>query len=157
MSQITRKRSDGKYVWLIYNSFDIFVSDLEGKIINQLTNNDGYDAEATVSPRGDKIVFTSIRSGDLELYTCNIDGSNVKQITNEIDMTGAFFSNDGKSCIQSVNLKVKRKLKNIRILLSQGLVVPTEMEIFTCNIDGSNLTQVTNLGKANWAPFFHPE
>jgi len=34
--------------------------------------------------------------------------------------------------------------------------MPTNMEIFVCNADGSNLRQVTNLGKANWAPYFHP-
>ena len=54
----------------------------------------------TVSPIGDKIVFTSIRSGDLELYTCNIDGSNVTQITNQLGYDGgAFFSNDGKKLV----------------------------------------------------------
>ena len=41
-------------------------------------------------------------------------------------------------------------------MLAEGLVKPTEMEIYTCNVDGSELTQVTNLGKANWCPFFHP-
>ena len=30
------------------------------------------------------------------------------------------------------------------------------MELFICNADGSELRQLTNLGKANWAPFFHP-
>ena len=156
--KLPEKRSDGKYVWPIYDSFDIFVSDLEGKIINQLTSNEGYDAEATVSPRGDKIVFTSIRSGDLELYTCNIDGTNVKQITNEIGYDGgAFFSNDGKKLVfRASRPKNEKEIEEYKELLSQGLVVPTKMEIFTCNVDGSNLTQVTNLGKANWAPFFHP-
>ena len=52
--------------------------------------------------------------------------------------------------------KSEKEIEEYKDLLSQGLVVPTEMEIFTCNVDGSNLTQVTNLGKANWAPFFHP-
>ncbi|NNK20673.1 MAG: hypothetical protein HKP07_05150, partial [Flavobacteriaceae bacterium] len=74
-------RSNGKYVWPVYDSFDIFVADLEGNIVDQLTDEPGYDAEATVSPIGDKIVFTSMRSGDLELYTMNLDGSDVKQIT----------------------------------------------------------------------------
>jgi len=30
------------------------------------------------------------------------------------------------------------------------------MELFICNADGSNLRQLTNLGGANWCPFFHP-
>ena len=80
----TPLRKNGKYIWPIYDSYDIFVADLEGNIVKQLTNEIGYDAEPTVSPKGDKIVFTSTRSGDLELYTMNIDGSDVKQITNEL-------------------------------------------------------------------------
>lgn len=89
---------DGKYVWPIYASFDIYVTDLKGNIIRKLTNSPGYDAEATVSPMGDKIVFTSMRSGDLELYTMNLDGSDVHQVTNTLGYDGgAFFSPDGKS------------------------------------------------------------
>ena len=84
-------RKNGRYVWPIYDSYDIFVSDLEGNIVNQLTNEKGYDAEATVSPKGDKIVFTSTRSGDLELYTMNIDGTDVKQITDELGYDGGAF------------------------------------------------------------------
>ena len=51
-------------VWPIYEDFDIFVSDLKGKVIQKLTDAPGYDAEATLSAQGDKIVFTSTRSGD---------------------------------------------------------------------------------------------
>ena len=85
---VPERRVDGKYVWPIYDSYDIFIADLDGNIVKQLTSYDGYDAEATVSPTGDKIVFTSIRSGDLELYTCNIDGSDIKQVTNQLGYDG---------------------------------------------------------------------
>jgi len=152
------ERSDGKYVWPIYDSYDIFVSDLKGNIIQQLTKEDGYDAEATVSPNKDKIVFTSDRSGDLELYTMDVDGSNVKQITFELGYDGgAFFSPDGKKLVfRSSRPKTEEEISEYKKLLLKGLVKPTEMEIYTCNIDGSNLKKITNLGKANWAPFFHP-
>jgi len=97
---VPERRVDGKYVWPIYDSYDIFIADLDGNIVKQLTSYDGYDAEATVSPTGDKIVFTSIRSGDLELYTCNIDGSDIKQVTNQLGYDGgAFFSHDGKKLV----------------------------------------------------------
>ena len=152
------KRKDGRYVWPIYNSFDIFISDLTGNITHQLTNEPGYDAEATVSPKGDKIVFTSIRSGDLELYICDIDGKNLIQVTNDLGYDGgAFFSNDGKKLVfRASRPKSKNEVSEYKQLLKEGLVVPTEMEIFTCNIDGTELKQITDLGKANWAPFFHP-
>lgn len=152
------RRTDHKYVWPVYDSFDIFVADLKGNINRQLTNTPGYDAEATVSPKGDKIVFTSIRSGDLELYTMNIDGSDVKQITNELGYDGgAFFSSDGKKLVfRSSRPKSDEEVRVYKELLAQGLVMPTNMEIFICNVDGSDLKQVTSLGSANWAPFFSP-
>ncbi len=151
-------REDGKYVWPIYHDYDIFVSDLKGNIIKALVQNPGYDAEATVSPKGDKIVFTSDRSGDLELYTMDIDGSNVKQITFELGYDGgAFFSPDGtKLVFRSSRPKTPEEQQEYKDLLKQGLVMPTNMEIYVCNVDGSDLRQITNLGKANWAPYFHP-
>lgn len=152
------ERTNGKYVWPIYESFDIFTADLQGNIIAQLTNNPGYDAEATVSPQGDKMVFTSMRTGDLELFTCNIDGSEVKQITSDLGYDGgAFFSPDGSQLIfRASRPETEEEIKKYKDLLAQGLVEPTNMELFICNADGSDLRQLTDLGQANWCPFFHP-
>ena len=154
----TPLRKNGKYIWPIYDTYDIFVSDLDGNIVNQLTNEIGYDAEPTVSPMGDKIVFTSTRSGDIELYTMNIDGSDVKQITHELGYDGgAFFSPDGTKIIfRSSRPKTPEEIKEYKDLLAEGLVQPTEMELYICNADGSNLKQLTYLGNANWSPFFLP-
>jgi len=153
-----KHRTDGKYVWPIYSSFDIYVANLKGEIIDTLIKNPGYDAEATLSPKGDKIVFTSDRSGDLELYTCDIDGSNVYQVTNQLGYDGgAFFSPDGtKLVFRSSRPKTPEAIREYKDFLKQGLVAPTNMEIYVCDVDGSNLKQITHLGKANWAPFFHP-
>ena len=149
---------NGKYVWGIYPSYDIFVADRKGKILRQLTNEPGYDAEATVSPDGKKIVFTSTRSGDLELWTMNIDGSDVRQVTRDLGYDGgAFFSPDSKKLVfRASRPKTPEAIKLYKDLLEEGLVQPTDMEVFTCNVDGSDLRQITNLGKANWAPFYHP-
>ena len=151
-------RQNGKYVWPIYDTYDIFVADLEGNIVNQLTAEKGYDAEATVSPMGDKIVFTSTRNGDIDLYTMNLDGSDVKQITFELGYDGgAFFSPDGTKIIfRSSRPKTDEEVKAYKDLLAEGLVQPTEMELYICNADGSELKKLTNLGNANWSPFFHP-
>lgn len=157
---IPPKKEDhgGKYIWPIFDSFDIFVADTKGNQLKQLTNTKGYDAEPTVSPKGDLIVFTSMRSGDLELYTMKIDGSDVKQVTNELGYDGgAFFSPDGTKLIfRSSRPKSEQEIKDYKDLLAQNLVMPTNMELYICNIDGSDLTKITDLGSANWAPFFHP-
>jgi Tol biopolymer transport system component len=149
---------DGKYVWPIYPDYDIFIADLQGNIVRQVTNDPGYDAEATVSPKGDKIVFTSMRTGDLELYTMNVDGTELTQITDELGYDGgAFFSPDGSKIIfRASRPKTEEEIRTYQDLLAQGLVQPTEMELFVCNADGSDLRQITELGNANWAPFFHP-
>jgi Tol biopolymer transport system component len=151
------KKKIGKYVWSIDESYDIFVADMNGKITRQLTKTPGYDAEATLSPKGDKIVFTSMRSGDLELYTMNIDGSGVKQVTHDLGYDGgAFFSPDGKSLVfRASRPQTEEEVSEYKALLAQHLVAPTHMELFTCTLDGSNLTQITKLGGANWAPYFH--
>lgn len=152
------KPIDGKYLWAIYPEFDIYIADLNGKIVKQVTDTPGYDAEAVVSPDGKKIAFTSIRSGDLEIYVMDIDGSNLKQITSGLGYDGGcFFSHDSKKIVfRSSRPKTPEAIKEYKDLLAQNLVAPSEMEIYTCNIDGSDLKQITNLGKANWAPYFHP-
>jgi dipeptidyl aminopeptidase/acylaminoacyl peptidase len=148
----------GKYLWNVYPEYDIFVSDLKGKIIKPLTNTPGYDAEATISPKGDMIVFTSDRSGDLELWTMNIDGSDQKQITSGLGYDGgAFFSPDGKKLVfRASRPQTEEEVKEYKDFLKEHLVAPLNMEIYTCNIDGTDLKQITHLGKANWAPYFLP-
>lgn len=152
------RKAVGHYVWPVYNSYDIFVTDLEGTQLRQLTTEPGYDAEATVSPDGSKIVFTSTRSGDLELWTMNVDGSNPTQVTSGLGYDGgAFFSPDGKKLVfRASRPQTPEDQKLYKDLLAQGLVEPGALELFTCNVDGSDMKQVTHLGGANWAPFFHP-
>lgn len=155
----TPDRTNGKYAWPIYKGYDIFVADLEGNIVNQLTSEEGYDAEATVSPNGDRIIFTSTRSGDLELYTMNLDGSEVVQLTDELGYDGgAFFSPDGSKIVwRASRPQTKEEMKEYKDLLAQGLVQPTKMELYVANADGTNAKKITSLGNANWAPFFTPD
>jgi Tol biopolymer transport system component len=148
-----------KYLWAVYETFDIFVADLKGKIKKQLTNTPGYDAEATISPDGKSIVFTSTRNGDLDLYIMDIDGKNVRQITHELGYDGgAFFSPDSKKLVfRASRFNSDAEREEYKENLKKNLVAPTNMEIFTCNVDGTDLKQITNLGKANWAPYFTPK
>lgn len=152
------KSTDGKYLWPLFSDFDIYIADLKGKIVKQLTNSSGYDAEAVVSPDGKKIAFTSTRSGDLEIYVMNIDGTGLKQLTHELGYDGgAFFSHDSKKLVfRSSRPKTPEEIKEYKDYLAKDLVAPTNMEIYTINVDGTDLKQVTHLGKANWSPYFHP-
>lgn len=153
-----RAKTGGKYLWPIYSSFEIYVSDLEGNVLRKLTDNDYYDAEATLSPQADKIVFTSTRDGDLDLYTMDVDGSNVQRITDGLGYDGgAFFSPDGTKLIfRASRFETEEAKKEYNDYLAQDLVAPTNMELYICNVDGSDLKKITSLGKANWAPYFHP-
>ena len=156
--EVPERRQGDAYVWPIYEDYDIFTADLEGNIKDTLTTHPGYDAEATVSPKGDKIVFTSMRTGDLELHVMDIDGSNIVQVTDQPGYDGgAFFSPDGSKLIfRASRPESKEEVEKYRALLSKGLVEPTDMELFVVNVDGTNLRQITDLGGANWAPYFHP-
>lgn len=147
---------EGKY-WAINPGFDIFVADEKGKVSKQITATPGYDAEATVSPKGDKIVFTSTRNGDLDLYVMDIDGKNVKQLTNGYGYDGgAFFSPDGMQIVFRASRPHGNDSIQYKMLLEQGLAKPQNMELYVINADGTGLKQVTKLGKTNWAPYFHP-
>lgn len=87
------------YVWPIYASYDIFKADADGSNPVRLTDTPGYDAEATIGPDG-RIVFTSLRDGDMEIYSMNGDGSDVRRLTNRIGPDGgAFFSADGRRIV----------------------------------------------------------
>ncbi|HBX65710.1 MAG TPA: hypothetical protein DEG32_05990, partial [Balneolaceae bacterium] len=109
----------------------------------KLTDTPGYDAEPTVSPKGDKIVFTSTRTGDLELFIMDTDGSNVIQITDGLGYDGgAFFSPDGTQLIfRASRPETQEEITKYKSLLEDGLVEPTNMELFIVNVDGTGLRQ----------------
>jgi Tol biopolymer transport system component len=143
----------------VYAEYDIFLARPDGTILRQLTDSPGYDAEATVSPLGDRIVFTSTRNGDLDLYTMKLDGSDVRQLTHEIGYDGgAFYSWDGSMIVyRGWHYPDSASASAYQDLLKQNLVRPSHMELFVMNADGTGKRQITHNGAANFAPFFHPD
>src|SRR5215831_7488219 len=146
------------YVWPIYPGYDIFRANVDGSGLTRLTSTDGYDAEATIGPTG-RIVFTSVRDGDMEIYSMNGDGTDVRRLTNLPGPDGgAFFSPDGSQIVfRGYHPPAGPELQDFEKLLKQALWRPTSLEIFVMNRDGSNLRQVTHFGKANWAPYWTPD
>lgn len=147
-----------KYVWNIFPTYDIFLATKNGILVKRLTDEYGYDAEGTVQPGGDLIVYTSISSGDLELWTMKLDGTNKKQITNVLGYDGgAFFSPDGRKLVfRGSRPETKSEISLYKELLSYNMVSPLKMEIYIVNVDGSNMKRITNLGGSNWAPYYYP-
>jgi TolB protein len=153
-----RSKYGNKYIWPIYAGYDIFMADLKGKIVKQLTHTPGYDAEATLSPDGRKMVFTSVRDGDLDLYVMDLSSFKVKRITHELGYDGgAWFSPDGKQIIwRASRPKTADEIAEYKNLLKENLVAPTQMEVWIADADGRHARQITHYGQANWAPNFIP-
>ena len=151
-------RSKG-YVWKLYDEYDIYVADADGSNPVVLSASPGYDAEATVSPTGDQIVFTSTRDGDPEIYLMKLDGSDVRRLTDAPGYDGgAFFNFDGTKIVWRANrpegADEQAKYAELR---TEGLVRPTRLELMVMDADGSNQRQVTHNGAANFGPFWHPD
>jgi TolB protein len=147
------------YVWPIYASYDIFTARPDGTDLKQLTNTPGYDAEATVSADGRKIVFTSMRDGDLDIYTMDTSGGNVRRLTTELGYDGGpFFSRDGRQIVyRSYHPRTPEEVKRYKQKLAENLIEPNVFEIWVMNADGTNKRQVTRLGAASFAPYFFPD
>lgn len=154
-----RAKYGNRYIWPIYDSYDIYQSDPDGKNTKAIVNSPGYDAEATLSADGTKMIFTSTRNGDLDLYVMDLTSGSIKQVTNTLGYDGgAWFSADGKRIVwRASRPKTDEEVKEYTDLLKENLVMPTQMEVFVANADGSDAHQVTHFGNANWAPNFLPD
>jgi TolB protein len=146
------------YVWPL-DRYDIYTVNRDGSGLRRLTHYDVYTAEGVLSPDGRKIVFTSLKDGDLDIYTMNADGSDVKQLTNTPGYDGgAWWSPDGKQIVYRANHPTdSAELKAYRDLLAQRLVRPSKVELHIMNADGSGQRQITKLGGANFGPSWTPD
>ncbi|MEE9293399.1 MAG: M28 family peptidase [Phycisphaerae bacterium] len=148
-----------RYQWDRDEHYDIYQRDLDSGVLSRLTDTLGYDAEASWSPDGERIVFASNRmayseplSHDdrekfdadksflMDVYIMNADGSGAQRLTTAKGCDGGpFFSPDGR-----------------RICWRRFSEDGATAEIFTMNTDGSDQEQITSMGAMSWAPFYHP-
>lgn len=147
------------YVWGVYSSYRIYYATGAGDILKSLTPWKGYNAEATLSADGRKIVFTSSRDGDLDIYTIDADGGNVRQLTHELGYDGGpFFSPDGEWIVyRAHHPTAAAEVDRYRSLLARDLVSPLEMDLYLMRADGSAQRQITHLAGASFAPSFYPD
>lgn len=142
------------YVWAIYDTYDLWEVKPDGTDRRRIMESPGYDAEATWNPRGGKLVFTSMRGGDLDLYEMDEAGG-VKQLTNTLGYDGgAFYSPDGSELVWRASRPEGKALDDYKALLAKGLIRPSALEIFVMKSDGTNVRQLTKNGAANFCPTF---
>ncbi|MBV8543579.1 MAG: M28 family peptidase [Acidobacteria bacterium] len=143
------------YVWPVYPSFDIVEANVDGSNAKKITATAGYDAEMTWCHQGGKMIFTSMRDGDLDLYEMDAASGKVKRLTNTPGYDGgAFYNGDCTQIVWRANHPAGPALDEDRALLAKDLVKPLHMELFLMNADGTNQRQITSNGAANFCPYF---
>ena len=149
----------GRYVWAVREGYDLFRCNLDGTGLEQLTKSPRYDAEATVCPVTGRIVFTSARSNDLEVWSMEQDGTDLKQLTSHVGYDGGpFYSHDGSKIVYRCAVFDSPAEESAAVkLLEQNVVEPKHLEIMVMDRDGKNPRQITSNGKANFAPYFTPD
>ncbi len=155
------KRADRSrgYVWDVFPGYDIYLATDDGQILKRLTDTPGYDAEATINWKTGRIVYTSLASGDLDLWSMNTDGSARTQITHDLGYDGgAVYSHDGRKLVWRANHPATPEtMDRYKDLLKDNLTAPMKMEIFVSDADGKNQKQITSFGCASFAPAFTPD
>ena len=146
------------YVWPIYDTYSIYTAKPDSSDIRLLTKG-GYNAESTITRDGKHIVFTSTRNGDLDIYTMDAGGTNIKQLTHELGYDGGpFWSYDGKKIVyRAEHPQTPEQIADYKKLYARGLIRPGNLEIWVMNADGSGKRQITHNGAANFAPYWLPD
>lgn len=139
-------------------SAELYVSDLEGQNIRRLTNNEWYDAEVSVSPDGQWVVFGRQTDGRMDLWRMRPDGTDEQQITHTDDwQEGApFYMPDNETIMfRAWQTSVKNELRKQQQPAGRRMITP--MTVFTIKHDGTGLTQRTFDHDMNWAPYPAPD
>jgi len=144
------------YFWGLFE-YDIYRANADGSNLRRLTDTPGYDAEGTVCPVDGSILFTSIRSGDLELWRMDADGKNPRQLTNTLGYDGGgVWSPDCTKIAWRASRPTGAAVDEYKQLLAQKLVKPTKMDLWVANADGTEARQITYLAGASFGPYFYP-
>lgn len=132
---------DGNYEIYILN-IESVIKDIDDKEQKNLTNKEGaWDGDPAWSPDGKKIAFASTRDGNYEIYLIDVDGKNVKRLTeSKGDDRFPNWSQDGK-----------------KIVFMSESKKSGSPEIYIMDADGKNPKQLTNNTHNEWSPVYSPD
>ncbi|MCX7792945.1 MAG: hypothetical protein N2257_00850 [Thermodesulfovibrionales bacterium] len=117
---------------------DIFILDTETGKTKKLITGYGIDIDPAISPRKDKLLFVSDRSGSPQIYIAELSGYNIKRLTYRGNYnTSARWSPSGDSFIYVGTVNGKN-------------------QIFLQRFDSSEPVQLTDRGN-NEEPSFSPD
>lgn len=139
--------------------YELYIADSVGNVMHALTS-DGrfYDGQPQVSPDNSSVLFTSTRSGDVDLFLLNVKSRELTQLTQDEGYDGnARFSPDGKHIVFAASRPFGDALKRYRRNLLEGAASLVGTEIYMMNSDGSNIRQITSNGATNTNPTFSPD
>jgi TolB protein len=127
---------------------ELYVADIDGGHRKRLTDNVYYDAEVSVSPDGNKIVFSRQIDGALDLYIMNADGTGEKRLTDTpgLQEGAPFFLPDSKTIMMRAWSRA-----------TYGKIRPTPMTIYTIDTETGEFVQRTFDNWMNWAPYPAPD
>lgn len=157
------------YVWMVNPDFSIYRKPMgpshkapanqHSDALESVISLNGYVAETTIAPNGKWMSFTSDYEGDLEIYRADLNGKNIKRLTNHVGYDGGpFISYDSKKIVYRADVPANpQEAAAYQELLKEHMVRPSKLEIWIMDADGSNKRQVTNLKCASFAPFLHPD
>lgn len=143
----------------VYSGYDIYLAKTDGEIVKKLTDTNGYDAEATVNWATGRIVYTSMASGDLDLWSMDLEGRNKTRLTTAEGYDGgAFYSRDGSQLVWHAHHPLEpNDTAKYRGLLGQNLTMLRKMELYVSDQYGTGARRITNFGCASFAPQFTPD
>lgn len=149
------------YVWMVNPEFSLYRVRPDGTGMEQVLDKGDYVAEATISPDGKFMTFTGAWEEDIEIYRSDLEGNNIRRLTDDLGYDGGpFVSWDGKKIVyrRSSPFPSEEAKLEYKTLLKEHLVRPSRMDIWIMDADGGNKRQVTDLGRgAAFAPFLHPD
>ncbi len=154
--EIYKDPNPRKYIWPL-RDYEVFRY-ANGEVV-QLTNHPGYNAETTIHPTEERLIFTSLRDGDINLFEMDYNGENIIQITTEYGYDGgAFYSPEGDRIVWRAwypsTQEQKDQWKNN---LTKKFIESVPLDIYVAQRDGSNKIRLTDNGATNWAPSWHPD